>query len=185
MCNADQVNEISFNQEGLFYHLYQYGITIVIPEGAVQEAATLQIGASLMLTGFKCEGSYEPVSPFVWVHTEPVLTKPAELYIPHYAIADSTEDKRKLCLLTRGDGENAEFKANKVIDSKKVKILSAKLFKVSATHFCTICLASKESTKRYHIVYATKKLDNGNTVHVDVCVLYSYHCMKVCMYSMQ
>ena len=172
---ADHSDIVPFNEEGLFHHLHNYGVTIIIPEGAVRGPATLQIGASLLLTGFKCEGPYEPVSPFVWVHTDPVLTKPAELYIPHYVMADTTEDKVKIYLLTRGYEENAIFKVNNDLKAS----ISSSLVKISATHFCHNCLGSTPVPKRkYHVVYGIKEEDR--TVHVDVCVAYSDHCSQVC-----
>ena len=169
------LEEVLFDKEGLFHHLHKYGVTIIIPEGSVRGPATLQIGASLLLTGFKCDGSYEPVSPFVWVHTEPVLNKPAELYIPHYVMADTNDDKMKIHLLTRGHEDNAAFNVNNDLKTS----ISSTLVKISAPHFCHICLGSTRVPKRkYHIVYGTKE-ENG-TVHVDVCVAYSHYCSQVC-----
>ena len=175
MSVADHLDIVPFNEEGLSYHLHNHGVTIIIPEGAVRGPATLQIGASLLLTGFKCEGPYEPISPFVWVHTDPVLTKPAKLYIPHYVMADTTEDRVKIYLLTRGHEENAIFKVNNDLKAS----ISSSLVKITATHFCTLCLGSTCVPKRkYHIVYGTKEEDR--TVHVDVSIIYSLHCLEVC-----
>ena len=165
---------ISFDGRGLFHHSHRHGVTIIIPEGAVQGPATLQFGATLLLTDFKCEDCFEPVSPFVWIHTDKALLKPAELYISHYAKADTIEDKRKLCPLTRGHGENDVFKVNNTMDVD----ISETLVKATATHFCSICLAGKSVSKKYILLNAKRELDNG-AIWTDICVLYSVTCLQV------
>ena len=166
---------VLFNEEGLFYHSYKYGVTIIIPEGAAQGSATLQFRASLILKDFKCEGPFEPVSPFVFIHIDPVLTKPATLYIPHYVMADTVEDKMKLYLLTKGHGEKDMFKVNNKLETN----ISPALVRTSGTHFCTVCLASTPvPKKRCHLLVATKQFESGSQ-NVDVCVLYSHNCLQV------
>ena len=95
----DEMLEMSFDENGLFYHSYKYGVTIIIPPGAVLKPCTLQFGACLLLPHFRSNDSFIPVSPFVWIHIDSLLAKPAELYIPHYVDISSEEDKKNLCLL--------------------------------------------------------------------------------------
>ena len=75
---------MSFDENGLFYHSYKYGVTIIIPSAAVLEQCTLQFGTCFLLPHFRSSDSFIPVSPFVWIHIDSLLAKPAELYIPHY-----------------------------------------------------------------------------------------------------
>ena len=137
------------------------------------------------MVGFDSEsaesGDFLPVSPFLWVHTDPVLSKPAELYIPHYAIANTTEDKNKLVLLTKGHEENSFFKVN---DQLELTILETTAC-IRATHFCSLCIATfiqKGSLPklRYNMVSA-QKVVSDNLVNIDICILYSMKCFQVCI----
>ena len=169
-------NKIPFDEKGLFCRLNEYGATIIIPEGAVQGPATLQFEASMTLTDFRSDVPCEPVSPFIWLHTDSALTKPAELDIPHFTVADTDEDKMNLCLITRGHEQDAAFKVNNILEVQTFTTF----VKIRATHFCTVCLAStSKPKKRYLLVYATKEQPNG-ALHVDISVLYSHYCLQVC-----
>ncbi len=132
------------------------------------------------MTNFKCEGLFsEPVSSFIWIHTEAVLSIPIDIYIPLHVVTESPEDRVKLHLLTRGHGDKDVFKVNNGIRCT----IGESLAKVSATHFCSFCLATRPlPKKRYMLLPVRKELDNG-IHHFDVCVLYSYKCLEVELYQ--
>ena len=157
-----------------------YGATVVIPKGAVQGQATLQLGVALLLSGFKCEGQYEPVSPFIWIHIDAVLSKPAKLYIPHY-INSNTADKSQLVLLVRGHEKDAFFK---IVKDPELELLST-VASVSLRHFCIVCLANamegNPPEKKYHVVCAEKSSNDGKKKEVHICVLYTLKCLEVRM----
>ena len=145
-------------------------MTIVIPKDAVKKLSTLQFGVASLIPDFSCEDSIEPVSPFVWVHTDTELTKPAQLYIPHHVLLENDEDRKSLCLLTRGDNQKM-FKVNKDLSLK----INETFAEISGTHFCSTCIATKrELNKRYKVVLAKKRLECG-VYKCDVCILY---CIK-------
>ena len=171
-----QCETIPFDDKGLFYHSHEYGVTIVIPEGAVQGKTTLQFGATTLLKHLECQvPSLVPVSPFIWVHTDQVLSKPAELYIPHHALVDTVIDRTKVHLLTKGHNHTDIFRVNNQIETN----IEENFAHLSASHFCLLCLMSEPvPKKRYHLVYAKLELQN-NIHHVDVCVLYTFKCLKV------
>uniref|UniRef100_A0A1X7T094 Uncharacterized protein n=1 Tax=Amphimedon queenslandica TaxID=400682 RepID=A0A1X7T094_AMPQE len=50
------------DSNGLFYHCDKYGTTLIIPEGAVQESATVWFGACLYGDNFDFD-HYVPVTP--------------------------------------------------------------------------------------------------------------------------
>ena len=115
------------------------------------------------------------MSPFIWIHSDAVLSKPIDVYIPLHVVTDSVEDRAKLYLLTRGHQKKDAFKVNNRISCEIMENLA----KVSATHFCTVCLATRQKPKkRYHLVSARRELENG-THNFDVCILYSYKCLQV------
>ncbi len=94
-------------------------------------------------------------------------------------VTESPEDRVKLQLLTRGHGEKDVFKVNNKIGC----LIEKNLAKISATHFCSLCLATIPlPKKRYMLLPVQKELDNG-THHFDVCVLYSYKCLEVELYQ--
>ena len=165
--------EISFDENGLFYHYYKYGVTIIIPPGAVQQSCTLQFGACLLLPHFKSNVSFIPVSPFVWIHIDSLLAKPAELYIPHY-VDSSDEDKMKLCLITTKENPDV-FRTEKLPEVS----FSPTLVRILTTHFCSLCAAAENPPrKRFYLLYAEKEIDDGS-LYVDICILYSVRCLQV------
>ena len=89
--------------EWIIYHSYKYGVTIIIPHGAVQQQCTLRLGSCLVLPYFKSNDSFIPVSPFVCIDIDCVLLKPAELYIPHYVDIRSDKHKKKIFVLSTED----------------------------------------------------------------------------------
>ena len=175
--------EISFDENGLFYHSYKYGVTIIIPPGAVLNPCTLQIGARLLLPRFRSSDSLIPVSPFVYIHIDSVLAKPAELYIPHYVDVSSDGDKMKLCLLTTEANclhEDQSFMFT--VNSTASVTFSPSLAKIYTYYFCWLCIATEDRTpppKRYHLLIAEKELKDGS-LNVDICIMYSIQlCIEV------
>ena len=166
--------EMPFDENGLFYHSYKYGVTIIIPPGAVLQPCTLQFGACLLLPHFRSSDSFIPVSPFVWIHIDSLLAKPAELYIPHYVDVSNDENKKTLCLLTTK--ENCEvFTADKVAQVS----FSPTLARIFTTNFCSLCVAAKDPPrKRYYLLYAEKELEDGS-LYVDICIMYFIKCLQV------
>ena len=170
----DEMLEMSFDENGLFYHSYKYGVTIIIPPGAVLQCCTLQFGACLLLPHFRSSDSFIPVSPFVWIHIDNQLTKPAELYIPHYVNVSNDENKKKLCLLTTKENYKV-FTADKVAQVS----FSPSLARIFTTNFCSLCVAAKDPPqKRYYLLCAEKELQDG-CLNVDICIMDSVRCLQV------
>ena len=166
--------EMSFDENGLFYHSYKYGVTIILPPGAVLKPCTLQFGACLVLPHFRSSDSFIPVSPFVWIHIDSLLLKPAELYIPHYVDVNSDEDMNNLCILNTKDNFEV-FMVDKVAQVS----FSPTLARILTTHFCSLCVATKDiPRKRYILLYAEKEFDDGS-LNVDICIMYSIRCLQV------
>ena len=101
---------------GLVHHCSQYGVTLIIPEGAIEHTATVWFGVCLFSDKFKFEDDYIPVSPIVWIYINCQLIKPAELYIPHHIDVSNMKDcSNQLYLLTADD---ESFKRNKIFTFK-------------------------------------------------------------------
>ena len=172
------MEKVCFDEKGLFHHSQESGITIIIPKGAVMGHASLQLGATELLVDFRCEDEFEPVSPFVWVHTDAVLLKPVELYMPHYIDVENSENSQ-IVLLTRGHEKDAVFKAK---SDAKIEILKT-ICCIRMSHFCVICLAAAKQgnppKRRYHVVSVEKKIANNPNKEVHLCLLYTLECLKV------
>ena len=169
----DEVFKMPFDENGFFYHSYKYGVTIIIPPGAVLKPFTLQFGACLLLPRFRSNDSFIPVSPFVWIHIDSLLLKPAELYIPHYVDISSEEVKNLRLLNTKDNFE--VFTPDKVAQVS----FSPTLARILTTHFCSLCVAANTPPrKRYYLLYGEKEFEDGS-LYVDICIMYSVRCLQV------
>ena len=164
---------------GLVHHCSQYGVTLIIPEGAIEHTATVWFGVCLFSDKFKFEDDYIPVSPIVWIYINCQLIKPAELYIPHHIDVSNMKDtNNQLYLLTANDNN---FLNNNVFNFKLncefTVTIESTLVKVLAPHFCSNCIGVDRKEyhkvpKQYLIRRADKIEDNGYTVLIDYCLLY-------------
>ena len=170
---------------GLVHHCSQYGVTLIIPEGAIEGTATVWFGVTLLSDKFKFGDDFVPVSPIVWMCINCHLMKPAELYIPHHTdVSNMIHPENQLHLLTADDEffiRNGMF-AFKQIHENQV-IIESTLVKILALHFCSNCVATTSNShrkipKRYLIARADKKVDD--VVLVEFSFLYRQPgCMKV------
>ena len=183
--------ELTVDSNGCVYRCSQYGVTLIIPKGAVQQPTTVWYGACLFSDKFKFEGDYIPVSPIVWIYIDSQLKKPAlaELYMPHHIDTTHMSDLavgRQLLLLTAEDGEyikkgHFSFKHNLTFQVK----VDSTVAKITASHFCSNCIATygrnhRTIPKRYLIARADKKEQNNTTHLVDFTFLYAQRgCSKV------
>ena len=177
--STDDVESVSFDEKGEFYHSEKHAVTLIIPEGAVQHPSTLQLASTELLVDFKCdEGPFEPVSPFLWIHTDAILSKPVKLYMPHYI--DNDHENIKLVLLARSHEENAVFKVQNEVEVE----LSQTVASVSLSHFCEFCLKihaknGNPPIQSLHVLVAEKNHPDGLEKKVHVCILYTRRCQKV------
>ena len=80
----ENLTPLTVTTTGLVHHCSQYGVTLIIPEGAIEHTATVWFGVCLFSDKFKFEDDYIPVSPIVWIYINCQLIKPAEIYLPHH-----------------------------------------------------------------------------------------------------
>ena len=177
-----EVTELTVDSSGLVYHCSQYGVTLIIPEGAVQQPTTVWYGACLLSDMFKFEGDYIPVSPIVWIYIDSQLMKPAELYIPHHIDTTKISERDNLFLLTAEDVHQdcLNFTQNSTINVE----INSLFAKIATTHFCSNCIATngkkyREIPKKYSIARADK-VDEEGTLIVEFIFIYQENgCRKV------
>ena len=158
------LTELSVDATGLTYHSSQYGIRLIVPEGAVETKANIWIGVSFVSDKFKFE-DFVPVSPVVWAYTNCQLTKPAELYIPHHIdVSNMMDANNQLYLLTADDESFLRDKVFTFKRNQEIKItIESMLAKFCPPHFCSNCIGTKsqiyrEIPKRYLIAKAEQRL---------------------------
>ena len=171
------LTEVSVDATGLIYHSSQYGITMIVPEGAVETKATIWIGISFVSDKFKFEDNFVPVSPVVWAYTNIQLTKPAELYISHHIdVSNMKEANNQLYLLTADDESFLKDKVFTFKHNQEIKItVESMLAKFCPPHFCSNCIGTEsqaygEMPKRYLIAKAERRLPGS--LLVDLCFLF-------------
>ena len=177
-----EVTELTVDNSGLVYHCSQYGVTLIIPEGAVQQPTTVLYGACLLSDKFKFEGEYIPVSPIVWIYIDSQLMKPAELYIPHHIDTTNMFERDNLFLLTAEDAlwDCLNFTQNSTIDVE----INSSFAKIATTHFCFNCIATygekyREIPKRYSIARADKVDEEGTLIVEFIFIYQEDDCQKV------
>ena len=182
-----ELQKLSVDSSGLVYHNSEYGVTLIIPEGAIQQSATVRFGACLYSDKFKF-GDYVPVTPILWVHIDQKLMKPAELYLPHHINTETTK-KNQLFPLTANDETFIKEESFLFTISDKVEIeIDPEIFKTCCYHFCSHCIAARKKDydkiqKRFKIWRAEKQ--EGATLYVGFCIFYRY-CKEVnlcCLHS--
>ncbi|XP_019861244.1 PREDICTED: uncharacterized protein LOC109589631 [Amphimedon queenslandica] len=162
--------KLKFDSKGLVHHCSKTGVTLIIPEGAVQQPATAWFGVCPFSTKFKF-GDYIPITPIVWVYIDQKLTKPAELYLPHN-INIGTTTKNLFVHLTASD-QNFLEKGKFLFTCSNVKMeVDSEMFKTYCDHFCSHCVAMEKNAyqgtqKHYMIAMAEKQQDE--TTFVDFC----------------
>ena len=179
-----ELTQLNVNNSGKIYHCSQYGVTLIIPEGAVQQPTTVWYGACLLSDKFKFEGDYIPVSPIVWIYIDSQLMKPAELYIPHHIDTTNMSERDindDIFLLAAEDlhQECLNFTQNSTIDVEVNSLFA----KIATTHFCSNCIATygkkyKELPKRYSIARAHKVEEDG-TLIVEFIFIYQENGCKM------
>ena len=172
---------------GLIYHSSQYGVTMIIPEGAVKTKAIVSIGVCFVSEKFEFEDDFVPVSPVVWAYINCQLTKPAELYIPHHIdVSNMEHPNSQLYLLTADDESFLKDKLFTFKHNKEIKMtIESMLVKFRPPHFCSNCIAIKGQAytkipKRYLIAKMEQRLLDHSLL-IDLCFLFEQKiCKEVC-----
>ena len=180
----EEFTELTGDSTGLIYHSSQYGITMIVPEGAMKEKASIRIGVCLLSQNFKFPDDFVPVSPIVYVHISCQLIKPAEIYVPHHIdVSNMSCPYHQLYLLKANDDSFIMDNVFAFKQTNEYKInIQSRLVKIYGTHFCSLCCAVNKLEydkipKQYLIIRADKTLNEGHTLLVDFCLLYR---QKIC-----
>ena len=138
-------SKVRFDRRGLKYHLSDHGITVIIPENAVDGNALLCIGV-YYVDAFQFPEDHRLVSDVFWIDSNVPLQRPVELYVPHFVKIENKNSTRKLHFFLASD---MSYMSSGVMEfnqaprnnySFESKACSGKLV---LNHFCSGCIMEK------------------------------------------
>lgn len=152
----------------MIHHCSQFDVTLIIPEGAVQQLTNVWFGACQLSDRFEF-GNYVPVTPIVWLYTDKELIKPAKLSQPHN-IDINTIEKGQLTHLVANDKKFMENQYFQFIPSNDKFEVKKRGFETSCHHFCSKCISAgkdqyRKMKKWYSITMAQKEEDTNVKFH--------------------
>ena len=122
-----------------------HGITVIIPENAVDGDALLRIGV-YYVDSFQFPEDHRLVSDVFWIASNIPLRRSAELYIPHFAKIENKNNACKLHFFLASDMSYLSSGVMKFIQAPRnsysfeSKTYSGKLV---LKHFCSGCIMEK------------------------------------------
>ena len=133
---------VKFDKNGLKYHLSNHGITVIIPENAVDRDALLRIGV-YYVDLFQFPHGYRLVSNVFWIYSSISLQTYVELYVPHFV---QTSESKSLGFFMASD---EFFRTHGVLKFKEVPEHAynfehdSSYGKLVLDHFCSGCILEK------------------------------------------
>ena len=188
------MSKVKFGAKGLKYHMPDHGITVIIPENAVDAEAQICIGIYYTKPSQLPQG-YRLVSEVFWIETSVHLQKCVELYIPHYVEIRNENDSKKLSFFVTSDESDT---SSSVSDLAFVEVPTNRCAfepgscygKVVLDHFCSGCILEDVDVDKLPLRYCiTRILPNDSHSHThkkwEADFVFSYAhptCLKVCKY---
>ena len=179
----------SFTPEGGVMIIKEYGVTVIVPEGAI-ESSCIKIQAAANLFGpFIIPEDCRPVSPYVWISADYVFKKKLQIEIEHHADVASFKDTSQLCVLKSSCSEcsahDHHFKTHIMtkwnINNYNISDTVCTLF---SDHFCSYCLASKTDEIPDRIIayhYLPHDYRSADSFKAELCFCYDLTiCKNVC-----
>ena len=186
------MSKVKFNVRGLKYHVPDHGITVIIPENAVDAEAQICIGIYYTEPSQLPQG-YRLVSEVFWIKTSVHLQKCVELYVPHFVEIRNENDSKKLSFFMTSDKSDM---SSGVLEFVEVPTNSCTFEpgsfygKVVLDHFCSGCILENVDVDKLPLRYCITRVF-PNDYHSSTCekweadFVFSYAlpaCLKVCKY---
>ena len=178
-----------FDKNGLKYHLSNHGITVIIPENAVDGDALLRIGVYYNVDSvIQFPHGYKLVSDIFWIDSSIPLLKDVELYIPHCVKTCKENESKRLGFFMASD---EFFRTNGVLKFREIPEHTydfendSSYGKLVIDHFCSGCILEKMDEEALPLQYlVTRVLPNDCDKSIwMVDLVFSYAlptCHKVC-----
>ena len=187
------MSKVKFDVKGLKYHMPDHGITVIIPENAVDAEAQICIGIYYTEPSQLPQG-YRLVSEVFWIETSVCLQKCVELYVPHFVEIRNESDSKKLSFFMASD---ESYISSGVLDFIESPTNSCTFEpgncygKVVLDHFCSGCILQNEDVDKLPLRYCITRIlpnDSHSCTHekwkTDFVFSYALPaCLKVCKYT--
>ena len=139
--------DFEFDKSGLKCHLSDHGITIIIPENAINEdEAILHVGV-YYVDSFQFPEGYRLVSEVFWIDNNIPLHKNVNFYMPHFVRIKKKNDTRKLKFFLASDESFRNYGVFNFTDAapnhQYYFELDACYGKLVLNHFCSGCILEK------------------------------------------
>ena len=181
-----KITKLYFDAKGLKYHLSDHGITVIIPENAVNENATFEIGV-YPFDAYQFPDGYRLVSPVFWIDTSLPLQLPMEVYVPHFVHLQTEEDTKKLCCFLASDESFISSGLLKFREQIPCNFKPRTSYgEILSNHFCSGCILEKllRNSNRLPLMYRVTSVFPKDLYQEawTVAIVFSYglpFCLKV------
>ena len=166
----------------------EYGVTVNVPSGAIEDHDIVEIQAAASLFGpFDIPSDYCPVSAYVWIGANYTFKKAIEIELEHHADISNSENISEFCILkaccancccTKCDSNH-----HKMHEITENYIISDSFCTLYTDHFCSYCLAAKSTQIPDRIVayhYLPEDYKILDEFRAELCFCYDLdYCKKV------
>ena len=183
------LREFEFDKTGLKCHLSDHGITIIIPENAINEdKALLRIGVYYIDSFQFLPEGYRLVSEVFWIDTNIPLHKNVNFYMPHFAQIKNNDDTKKLKFFLASDESFRNygvFKFTNAEPNHQYYFEPGCYGKLVLSHFCSGCILEKIESSGLPLEYLVTTViptnRDSSTWTADFVFSYALPiCRKVC-----
>ena len=180
------ISQVNFDASGLKYHMSDHGITVIIPENAVDAEALLSIGVYYVNLSQLPEG-HRLVSEMFWIKTSVHLQKNAELYVPHFVNIRDDNDSSKLGFFRASDVSTEDVQTLTEVPANSCTFEPGSCYgKLVMDHFCSECILERIDGNGLPLRYlVTRAFPNDSEERKNwvADIVFSYalqSCLKVC-----
>ena len=153
-------SKVKFDASGLKYHMPDHGITVIIPENAVDVAAQFCIGIYHVETSRFPQG-HRLVSEVFWIETSIHLQKCVNLYVPHFAEIRNENDSKKLSFFMTSDESDRSSGVSEFVEapSNCCTFEPGSCYgKVVLDHFCSGCILENVDVDKLPLKYCITRV---------------------------
>ena len=141
------LRDFEFDKTGLKCHLSDHGITVIIPENAINEdEALLRVGV-YYVDSFQFPEGYRLVSEVFWIDSNILLHKNVDFYMPYFVKLRNKNDTKKLKFFLASDESFRNYGVFKFTDAAPNHQYSFEsdgcYGKLVLNHFCSGCILEK------------------------------------------
>ena len=141
------LRDFEFDKTGLKCHLSDHGITVIIPENAINEdEALLRVGV-YYVDSFQFPEDHRLMSEVFWIDSNVPLQKNVNFYMPHFVKIKNKKDARKLKFFLASDKSFRNYGVFKFTDAAPNHQYSFEpdgcYGNLIFNHFCSGCILAE------------------------------------------